>query len=158
MSPFFQTIRILKSCKTTHQGVMGEDFWSFEAIQLLGTNGLSTPPPMTYSSSPTKKTNPLLPDLQLTAQPQLVSQSCLMDGLSVTFILCPLSDNTFYLLCFSRFPLADATDSCTVCKDWGIHPILVSFDISQLPGLTTFAQKTKSIIKTNSMQQHQEQV
>ena len=110
---------ILKSCKTTHQGVMGEDFWSFEAIQLSGTNGPmdSLPPPMTCLSSPTKKTNPLLPDLQLTAQLQLVTQSLL--GLKCNFHTKPiirwqlpaaflLSPLHLYLLWFSRVPLADA--------------------------------------------------
>ena len=102
-------------------------FWS--SIQLLGTNGPmdSLPPPMTCLSSPTKKTNPLLPDLQLTAQLQLVTQS-LLDGwlnfhtkpiirwqLPAAFLLSPphLLSPLFFKMPTSRCELSD---SCTICK------------------------------------------
>ena len=36
---------------------------------------------------------------------------------------------------------------CFKLSDWGIRPVLVSFDISQLPGPTTFAQDWLSFLK-----------
>ena len=89
----------------------------------------SLPPPMTCLSSTTKKTNPLLPDLQLTAQLQLVTQS-LLDGwlkcnfhtkpiirwqLPAAFLLSPphLLSPLFFKMPTSRCELSD---SYTICK------------------------------------------
>ena len=80
---------------------------------------------MTCLSSTTKKTNPLLPDLQLTAQPQLVSRVCLKCNfhimpiirwqLPAAFLLSPphALPALFFKMPTSRCTLSD---SCTVCK------------------------------------------
>ena len=99
-------------------------FWSYSTFGDQWTNGLSAPP-MTCVSSPTKKTNPLLPDLQLTAQPQLVSRVCLKCNfhimpiirwqLPAAFLLSPphLLSPLFFKMPTSRCELSD---SCTICK------------------------------------------
>ena len=127
-SPFFQTIytiytKILKSCKRPIKGWWAKSLKFWSSIQLLGTNGLSAPPWHVYQVPP-RRQDPLLPDLQFTAQPQLVSQS-LLNGwlkcnfptiptirwqLSAAFLLSPwwrdkmkrqVFPLTFSLLCFS---------------------------------------------------------
>ena len=100
---------------------------TFEVLKLFNFRGPmdSLPPPMTCVSSPTKKTNPLLPDLQITAQPQLVSRVCLKCNfhimpiirwqLPAAFLLSPphLLSPLFFKMPTSRCELSD---SYTICK------------------------------------------